>query len=215
MARSIDKKHDALVVEGPDDQAFVNEWVKKGRGLDLRWAPGGGLVKSAQGAVGAFTLFDQLRKEAVAGTRLALIVDRDGIEGREDNWPKVQSRVDPRPEKPSPDGFVFEYKTRGARVGIWMWPDGVSLGDLEVLVGRLLPPDPAWNWAKVATNTARLSHGAEFDLADQRKAELKVRSSWLSPPQGGYGHLIRRLDLTDDPAAQAFLSWFERLFLAE
>ncbi len=147
--------------------------------------------------------------------RIGLIVDRDGIEGRDDNWPKVQSRIPSAPVEPNAEGFIFSDAATGARLGLWMWPDCGSLGDLEFLLGRLLPPLPAWSWAREATTAARVTHGAEFQAADQRKAELKVRSAWLDKPQGGYGHLVTKLDLTDDPAAQAFLTWFERLYLTE
>lgn len=51
------------------------------------------------------------------------------------------------------------------------------------------------------------------ELGDARKAALKVRSVWCDAgAAGGYGHLIRNLELTPTPACDAFLAWFTRLF---
>jgi hypothetical protein len=215
MFRAIDPKIDALFVEGPDDGAVVNALVKKGKEeLDLA-ETNRRLIRTGEkggGAPWALDTFGSYVAQAPDGARVGLIVDRDGMEGRPDNWPKVQAllkrfgapRGDPRPE-----GFIID-----GRFGIWMWPDNVTIGDLEHFVAGVVPQSPALAYAAEATMVAKDAHGAEYDRMDARKAVLKVRSVWRdATAAGGYGHLIRNLPLSQTLASNAFLAWFTELFL--
>lgn len=100
------------------------------------------------------------------------------------------------------------------RFGIWMWPDNQCEGDLETFVNAIVPQSAALNYAIEVCGIAKEQHGAEFDPRHMRKAVLKVRSVWRdASTAGGYGHLLRNLQLTQTPASQAFLAWFTKLFL--
>ena len=100
------------------------------------------------------------------------------------------------------------------RYGIWMWPDNVSHGDLEVFVAGIIPQSATLMYATEACRIAKEDHAAEFDLHHFRKAALKVRSVWRdASAAGGYGHLVRNLPLASTPASDAFLAWFTKLFL--
>lgn len=100
------------------------------------------------------------------------------------------------------------------RYGVWMWPDNVNHGDLESFVGGIVPPSALLTYAAEACRVAKDDHAAEYEDGHARKAALKVRSVWRDAgAAGGYGHLIRNLELMPTPASGAFLSWFTRLFL--
>ena len=142
MTRAINPKIDALFVEGPDDGAVVNAFVKRLTGADLARRPY--LVRtneSGGGAPWALRAFDEYVTSAPDGARIGLIIDRDGIENRPDNWPKVSSlvaRLGGTADGPRLEGHVVH-----RRFGIWMWPDNVTVGgDLETFVAGVLSPSP-------------------------------------------------------------------------
>jgi hypothetical protein len=210
----INPKIDALFVEGPDDGAVVNAFVEKLTGNELGRRPY--LVRAPDtggGTQWALREFDEYVAKAPDGARVGVIVDRDGIERRPDNWPAVLARLGRLgaiDDSPCATGHIVQ-----GRFGIWMWPDNITVGgDLEDFVAGIVPQSPLLSFAGEASRIARDTHGAEYDAAHFRKAFLKVRSIWRdASAAGGYGHLIRNLPLTETQASSAFLAWFTKLFL--
>ena len=97
-----------------------------------------------------------------------------------------------------------------------MWPDNVSHGDLETFVAGIIPQAPILTYATEASRIAKDEHAAEYKVRHVRKAALKVRSIWCdASAAGGYAHLVRNLPLTPTPASEAFMTWFQALFLRE
>jgi hypothetical protein len=95
-----------------------------------------------------------------------------------------------------------------------MWPDNVSHGDLETFVAGIVPASGLLTYAGESCRVAKADHAAEYEPRHARKAALKVRSVWRdASAAGGYGHLIRNLELTPSPTCDAFLAWFTKLFL--
>jgi hypothetical protein len=213
MPRELNDKIDALFVEGPDDGAVVNALVKKIVGIDLARAPRRIVRTRDEGGGDAWAL-RELRsyiETARPTARVGLIVDRDSAAN--DKWPAVSSILRELGVKP-PDGPSAEGAIVDGRYGIWMWPDNVSHGDLETFVAGIVPQSAALTYAVEACRVAKDEHAAEYELGDARKAALKVRSVWRdASAAGGYGHLIRNLELTQTAASGAFLAWFTRLFL--
>lgn len=210
MARQI-TRIDALFVEGTDDRAVVNAFVKKLTGIDLATCH---LVKTKEDGGGdswALRAFDQYIRERNEGARVGVIVDRDGVDN--DKWPSVRSRLlslGGANDRPIATGEIV-----GGRYGIWMWPDNISHGDLENFVAGIVPGSALMTYLTEVCGIAKETHGAEYDRADSRKAALKVRSVWRdASAAGGYGHLVRNLALTEAPASTAFLAWFKALFLS-
>lgn len=214
MSRMINPKIDALFVEGPDDGAVVNALVEKLTGNELSRRPY--LVRAADtggGTQWALREFDEYVAKAPDGARVGVIVDRDGVERRPDNWPAVLarlSRLGATDGSPCATGHIVQ-----GRFGIWMWPDNITVGgDLEDFVAGIVPQSPLLSFAEESSRIARDAHGAEYDAAHFRKAFLKVRSIWRdASAAGGYGHLVRNLPLTETQASSAFLAWFTKLFL--
>lgn len=210
MSREIKAKIDALFVEGPDDGAVVNAFVNKLTDIDLAKLR---LVKTKEDGGGdtwAIPAFEKYIGDKRGDARVGLIVDRDGDQN--DNWPSVRAllaRLGRVIDSPMATGVIVD-----GRYGIWMWPDNTSLGDLESFVGGIVPQSSALSYADEVCRTAKQIHGAEYELRHARKAALKVRSVWRdASAAGGYGHLVRNLQLTETPSSLAFLAWFTELFL--
>ncbi len=144
MPRHINLKLDALFVEGPDDRAVVNAFVKKSLGVDLVEGHTG-LVKTKSDGGGdswALAEFDKYRQERLEA-RVGVIVDRDSTDNNK--WPKIRERLrvlGETVETPATAGAIV-----GGRCGIWMWPDNVSLGDLEHFVAGIVPSSPVLAYA--------------------------------------------------------------------
>ncbi len=211
MPREINKRIDALFVEGPDDGVAVNALVKKLTGLDLA---GLRLVKCREeggGHAWALREFEQYIATERPDARVGLIVDRDDVTN--DKWPAISAALR-RLGVETRDGPTTAGAIINGRYGIWMWPDNVSHGDLETFVAGILQQSALLTYAAEACRIAKSDHAAEYELRHARKATLKVRSVWRDASvAGGYGHLIRSLALTPTPASEAFLAWFTKLFL--
>jgi hypothetical protein len=212
MARAIDARIDALFVEGPDDGAVVNAFVHKATGVDLSHRSTR-LVRAGEAGGGdawALRKFDEHVATAREGARIGVIVDRDTPEN--DKWPAVLNRLrrlGGASDSPSANGAIV-----GGCYGIWMWPDNVSHGALETFVAGIVPASAALAYATEASRIAKNDHGAEYDAAHAAKAALKVRSVWRdASAAGGYGHLVRNLQLVETSASKAFRDWFATLFL--
>ena len=83
---------DALFVEGPDDGALVNALVWRHRGIELGRRPW--LVRTNDAGGGADWAREECARyvgEAPPGARIGLIVDRDGVDERPNQWPKVRN----------------------------------------------------------------------------------------------------------------------------
>jgi hypothetical protein len=212
MERTIDARIDAQFVEGPDDGAVVNAFVRKVTGVDLSHRSTR-LVRTDEAGGGdawALRQFDEHIATAREGARIGVIIDRDTPEN--DKWPAVRERLR-RLGKTSGGPTANGAIVRG-RYGIWMWPDNVSHGALETFVAGIVPPSAALDYAKEASRIAKHDHGAEYEVAHAAKAALKVRSVWRdASAAGGYGHLVRNLQLVETPASKAFHNWFATLFL--
>lgn len=213
MSRMINPKIDALFVEGPDDGAVINAFVEKLTGNKLGRRPY--LVRASDtggGVQWVLREFDGYIETAPDEARVGIIIDRDGVEGRPDNWPAASarlSRLGASDAGPSAAGHIVQ-----GRFGIWMWPDNITGGDLEDFVAGIVPQSPILAFAAETSRIARATHGAEYEAAHFRKASLKVRSIWRdASAAGGYGHLVRSLPLAETPASSAFLAWFMKLFL--
>jgi hypothetical protein len=213
MNREINPNIDALFVEGPDDGAVVNAFVEKLTGKKLGKSRLVRTNDTGGGAQWALRKFGEYVASAPEGARVGVIVDRDGSDGRPDNWPTVSARLGQlgaTDDAPRAAGHIVQ-----GRFGIWMWPDNLTVGgDLEDFVAGIVPQSPILTFAGESSRIARDTHGAEYDAAHFRKAALKVRSIWLdASAAGGYGHLVRNLSLLETQASRAFHAWFTELFL--
>lgn len=215
MSRRLDEKRHFLFVEGIDDGVVVNALVRSRLDIDLT-AQGGRVVQVGQGWQGAIDRF-KLTARGLADRRVGLLVDRDGAPEQGDRLPSVLACLrdlgySPPEMLPSAGWWVPGHD--GGRIGTWLMPDNTGHGDLETFLEDLLPEDRRlFDFAGSATTEAR-GYGATYSLLDRRKAHLHAYSAWLDEPGGGYGRLIQANALrTRSSSADAFISWFEQLFL--
>jgi hypothetical protein len=200
-------------VEGPDDGAVVNALVKKLVGVDLARHPNR-VVRTNEDGGGMIWAIREFESYLAAGrpeARVGLIVDRD--DGPHDPWPSVRAVLQrlgaEQSDEPPATGVIVD-----GRYGIWMWPDNVACGDLEMFVAALVPASSLLSYAAESCRIAKEEHGAEYEPRHGRKAALKVRSIWRdAAAAGGYGHLIRNLTFAPSSACDRFVAWFTALFL--
>ena len=127
----------------------------------------------------------------------------DAIKGR-----LKQHEVQP-PDNLHPDGTVFGERPR---IGIWLWPDNASPGELEDFVEAMIPPDdPVWQTSKEYIEAIPESE-RRFPPGKVLKAKLYA---WLATRErpGRMGTAISARELNvDGPLAAKFADWLRRLF---
>ncbi len=127
---------------------------------ELGRPPGHQIVEASTGDGGFESALERFRAalEARRPTRLGLLVDRDGHEGRPDRWPRVAGVLRQAglevPEAPPANGIRITRNSQ--RVGAWLMPNNTDLGDLEGFLEALLPDPrpPLWQYAGVASTAA-------------------------------------------------------------
>ena len=113
---------------------------------------------------------------------------------------------------PVPDGTIAGSEPR---VGIWLWPDNESGGELEDFVARMIPgDDPVWPLSRCYIQGIPAEH-RPFSEGKTARAEIHA---WLAtreePRQMGLA--IRTGDpKVDGTLATRFASWLANLFRDE
>lgn len=93
-------------------------------------------------------------------------------------------------------------------------PDNQSPGKLEDFLARLIPVgDLCWPWAQQATDAAKATHEAPFEIKDRIKAEIHTWLAWRESPGLPFGTAITAASFAHDAAlAATFVAWMNRLF---
>lgn len=205
-----------LQVEGRDDKyALVNLLVRHGIDYDTKpWPPvfpefkeSGSLEQMLDGM--------ETGVQASTGKPIGFVLDAD--EPLLDRWAAVRDRlrnvgVD-APIHPIPGGFIGYSETYKVTVGIWLMPDNQHDGKLETFLQELIDDhDELIGYAADATDAAK-DLGAQFPPTAGIKAVLHVWLAWQKVPGVPYGTAIHaKYFRHDSPAANAFVSWFKRLY---
>lgn len=110
---------------------------------------------------------------------------------------------------PEPNGTIAG---REPRVGIWLWPDNESGGELEDFVARMIPgDDPVWPLSKCYIQGIPEEH-RPFSEGKTARAEIHAWLATRKEPRQ-MGSAIHTGDLKIDGAlASRFASWLENLF---
>ena len=216
-----------LLVEGQDDKHVVEHIYRKRFGSELPFN-----VKDMDGFP---RLCDAIVPELKApgqGT-VGIIVDaNDGLQRR---WSAVKARLErARPDirigEPIAGGTVIDSRSgpigggddgdaspieatsgSGPRIGIWLWPDNQSPGELENFVARMIPDDdPVWPLSEsfidsVPTEVRKFAEG--------KTTRAKVHA-WLAtrkePRRMGTGIRVGDLGI-DALLAVQFADWLQQL----
>ena len=111
--------------------------------------------------------------------------------------------------EPAPGGTIVESEPR---VGIWLWPDNESGGELEDFVAGMVPgDDPVWPLSKRYIEGIPEKH-RPFSEGKTARAEIHAWLATREEPRW-MGSAIRTGDLkVDGMLAAQFASWLKSLF---
>ena len=195
-----------LLVEGQDDRHVVEHLYWK----RFEAKPPFDVVDKE----GYSNLHAAIVPEVIAPDRQAvgIVVDADDDPGS--RWTAVTNRL--RKACPgvkfgdlSPNGTIIY---AAPRIGVWLWPDNGSVGEIEDFVTKMIPlDDPVWPLSgryieDIAAEDRRFSEG--------KTARAKLHA-WLAAREDPrrMGPAIRAGDLEIDGAlATHFAEWLQRLF---
>lgn len=158
-------------------------------------------------------LLASIRQEIRVPGRVALGILLDADTDVDARWRSVIDRLRTADiiasPTPSPEGAIVEAKPR---VGIWLMPDNISLGELENFVERMIPSgDPVWPLSE--------DYVDGIPEKDRRFPEHKMLRAkvhaWLATRESPrkMGSAIRAMDLdTSGETATKFIAWLRKLF---
>lgn len=197
-----------LLVEGPSDKQVVRSLRKRFRGkhsipeFEIREARG------------VDRLLSVIEAEIDVPGRIALGVLVDANDAVADRWSAVTERIrcarpDMRLENPVTDGTIV----RGSPdVGIWLWPDNESQGELEDFVGRMIPnSDPVWPLSRKYIGDIPKEYRR---FSEEKTMRAKVHA-WLATREtpGLMGSAVGEDVLEVDGAlVTRFADWLRNLF---
>ncbi len=208
------KQRSPLHVEGKDDYHALSHLLAT-RQLDTKvpWFP------EIKEAGGVDKLLNSINTAIMFGPGHAVGFVLDANASPDDRWRAVSSRLASVGLTPPADlpaaGYIDFCESFQTRTGVWLMPDNRREGALEdFLIDLINPTDPLLAHARSATNQAQ-ELGAAFPVKATRKAELRAWLAWCEEPGLPYGSALRadyfRHDSSD---AEAFLTWFSKLFHA-
>ena len=201
-----------LLVEGPNDKHVIRHLVEL-HDPTLDFA-----IKDYEGIDGVLTRVS-IHIDESTRPAIGIVVDADTVPS--ESWNRVcgqisnaQRDISPIPPAPDHNGTIIPENpsTGSPRVGIWVMPDNVSLGELEGFVSQMIPAgDSVWPLAQQYID--------RIPPIDRKFAENKTLRAqihaWLAaredPRQMGLAIRTRDLDV-GNLLSQRFLGWLSRLF---
>ena len=197
-----------LLVEGPTDKQVVRNLRKRFRGqrsiptFEIREM--GGICK----------LLSVIEAEIDVPGRRALGILADANDAPADRWNAVTERIrrarpDTETGNPVQEGTII-----GGRpdVGIWLWPDNQSEGEIEDFVAGMIPnDDPVWPLSRKYIDGIP-KHCRKF--AEKKTTRAQVHA-WLATREtpGFMGSVVGEEDLeVDGPSVTRFANWLRKLF---
>lgn len=197
----------AMLVEGNDDFNVV--WrIARMSGIPQF------LIYQAEGIN---NLLDEIETQiAVPGRQvLGIIVDaNDNLNAR---WQSLSHELAlsgiTLPSTPDPAGTIIPAQNDLPRVGVWLWPNNQSPGELEDFIISLIPQnDPVWPLSEEYIDNILAQQLNKF--APGKKSRAQVHA-WLAAREDPrrMGQAIQYGDLNPHaPPLSAFATWLARLF---
>lgn len=215
-----------LLVEGPNDKAFFEAFLKK-HALDkiITTHPPktvGGNYNSKQGAI---NILPTLTQNLIDGNteRLGLIVDSDSIAnggGLTTTLEQIAHKLEPYAyqTKPTPckkGGFIFKNNDGLPNIGVWIMPNNKDEGAIEDWVSQLVVTSQKPLFSKACDAVNKIPNPL-FPQTRIKKAEVATWLAWQKLPGKGLHYTIDG-DLLDVSAKHytGLLSWINEIFLAQ
>ena len=200
------RKARVLLVEGQSDKHVVEHLYRK----RFRMEPPFDVVDKD----GFSPLCDAIEPELKVPDRqvIGIVVDANDRPGS--RWAAVTDRLRrgcPHMEigDPVPCGTIIGGEPR---VGVWLWPDNESSGEIEDFVARMIPcDDPVWPLSRRYINSIPVEQRS-FSEGKTARAEVHAWLAARAKPRR-MGTAIRAGDLDVSVAlATRSASWLEKLF---
>ena len=201
-----------LLVEGEDDKHVIRHLSERwDRSLEFA-------IKDYEGIENVLpSIRDHIDEPGRPAVGVVVDADLDAI----NTWNRVCARIreseqviSPIPSAPDPNGTIIpENPIIGSpRVGIWVMPDNVSLGELEGFVAQMIPDDDrVWPLSQRYVNQIPRD---ERKFAENKTLRAQIHA-WLAtredPRQMGLAIRARDLTVTSS-LSQVFLAWLSRLY---
>ena len=146
---------------------------------------------------------------------LGVMLDADeNATGRFQRFRELCVGAFPDLPKKMPAGGLVADNGQGKRLGLWVMPDNVSEGYMEVFLSYLVPnqQEPVWKHAIASVSSAiELQCGCRE--AHVSKANLFTWLAWQDPPGRSPGLALTHKVLDPAaPSASAFVKWFVNLY---
>lgn len=158
------------------------------------------------------------KTRALDSQALAIILDADTDPSA--TWASLRDKLKTSgyslPAQPDPHGTLVAPGNHLPLLGIWMWPDNVSTGDLETFAAKLVPPDdPLWPRADQCVDALKRDF-SNLPFGDKEsKAKIHTWLSWQKNPGQPLGQALtaKALEATT-PSADLFAQWFDAVYQA-
>ncbi len=197
----------ALLVEGEDDENFVNAVISilsLDLSIDIRVSEG------------ISKLFQTIPLHIKAPGRKAVGIILDANDDLTNRWEQVKEILRAEnvctPSNPKIGGTIIPPKNRHPRIGIWLMPDNKSNGELENFVVQMIPDtDIVWPLAQNYISEIP-ENSRKFRASKMQRAKLHA---WLATREipGRIGAAIRRGDLeTNGKLTRQFVKWLTSLY---
>ena len=197
-----------LLVEGPNDKSVVRNLRKHFHGN--RSLPDCHVRECG----GVDPLLSIIEAELKVPGREALGILVDANDKPEDRWNDVltqlrRARPGMAAHWPAPEGTIV---ADHPRVGVWLWPDNRSSGELEDFVAALIPgDDPVWPLSRRYIDGIPREHRK---FAEKKVVRAKVHA-WLATRRTPrfIGSAVGDGDLqTEGVLVARFVEWLRELF---
>lgn len=195
-----------LLVEGQDDKHVIEH---------LYWKRFESPPPFSVLDKGGFTILrDHIGPELKAPDRKALGIVADANDDLRARWATLTDRLrrafpDIEIGDPGPYGMTLPTEPR---VGIWLWPDNVSGGEIEDFVTEMIPDDdPVWPLSKAYIDGIPVEH-RRFSERKTARAKLHAWLAARAEPKF-MGTSIRAGDLEiHGTLATRLADWLKKLF---
>ena len=149
---------------------------------------------------------------------LGVMLDADlDVKGRFESFRNLCVDFFPKIPKQLPESGLIVNNDDGKRVGLWIMPDNVSKGAIEMFLKYLVPDtsDSEWQHAVKSTNEAK-KLGCKYKDCHVDKANLYSWLAWQDEPGQSPGKALTRKILDPNaPSAKPFVKWFMDLASAD
>lgn len=204
-----------LIVEGADDRhsviglmKFHTNWPDERREWPVFVEVGGSVDEIL--ATGYLTAEIKARSTKQIGVML----DADAsASGRYQRIQQLCGALFPNlPEQMPAGGLVVEYDEK--RLGVWLMPDNLSEGDLEIFLRCMVPSEGESLWSHACESVkSAISMGAKCRESHLSKANMYTWLAWQDPPGQSPGiALTKRILDPRSKLAEPFVKWFKELY---